>query len=137
MKREGNFITKYWLKEFVWYDWRFLIQLPLFMAYMWIVLIMLFVFIGLQLLSLVLERLTNIRLWRFIRNVLRIMIMNARIIFLMINTVKIEKAVLLRNCKTLDKNWALAREMIKDENFDNGSIEFNFVVFTRLLKIGN
>jgi len=65
-KGEGNFITKYWLKKFEWYDWRFLIQLPLFMAYMLIVEIMLLVFIGLQLLSLGLEGLTNIRLWRFL-----------------------------------------------------------------------
>lgn len=62
---EGNFITKYWLKEFVWYDWRFLIQLPLFIAYMWVTLIMLSVFLGLQILSFILELLTNIRLWKF------------------------------------------------------------------------
>ena len=63
---EGNFITKYWLKKFVWYDWRFLIQLPLFIAYIWIQLIMLFVFIGLQLLSLFLEGLTNIKMWKYV-----------------------------------------------------------------------
>ena len=62
---EGNFITKYWLKKFVWYDWRFLIQIPLFVAYMWINLVILFIFIGLQCLSFCLESLTNIRLWSY------------------------------------------------------------------------
>ena len=65
MKGEGNFITRYWLKKIVWYDWRFLIQIPLFMVYMWVALTILLVFFCLQLLSLGLEYLTNIRLWRF------------------------------------------------------------------------
>lgn len=65
MKGKGNFITKYWLKEFVWYDWRFLIQIPLFMGYLYVMLLLLFVHIGLTLIVLGLEVITNIRLWRF------------------------------------------------------------------------
>jgi hypothetical protein len=60
---EGNFITKYWLKKFKWYDIRFMLGLPLFMVYMWILTLCIFGVIFIQFILWVLSVITNIRLF--------------------------------------------------------------------------
>jgi len=60
---EGNIITKYWLKRYVWYDIRFLITLPLFIIYMWILTLCIFGIIGIQFILWLLSISTNIRLF--------------------------------------------------------------------------
>ena len=59
---EGNIITKYWLKRFEWYDWRFLIQLPLFCLYLYFVILLYFLFWVIKGSGLILDKITNIRL---------------------------------------------------------------------------
>ena len=63
MKQEGNRITKYWLKEYKWYDWRFLVQLPLFLGYIYIGLAIMILTYGLIMLANGLDSLVNIRIW--------------------------------------------------------------------------
>ncbi len=61
MKTEGNIITKYWLKRFKWYDIRFLVTLPLFIIYFYILIFCIFSILTLQLILMILEVLTNIK----------------------------------------------------------------------------
>lgn len=61
MTEEGNFITKYWLKRYNWYDPRFLITLPLFIIYMYVLAGCMIVLLIIEFILFLLTKTTNIK----------------------------------------------------------------------------
>lgn len=61
--KEGNIITRYWLKEIEWYNWRFLTTLPLFAIYINILFLLIYIAWFCELGIKLLNKITNINIW--------------------------------------------------------------------------